>query len=96
MPHTPPLLSEMDRFNKHKLAMKAIRDFSAIKAHGSYEEAVDEMLPMYEAAPDMLEALKLCYKVFRMDDVDTLVGLKVGMAISAAEGRREKETPQAS
>ncbi len=38
------------------------------------------------AAPEMLEALELCYRVFRMDDADTMVSMQVGMAISKAKG----------
>lgn len=38
------------------------------------------------AAPDMLRALKRCYEVFRMGEVDTAISMQVGMAISKAEG----------
>lgn len=41
----------------HELAIKAIREYSAVHAYGSYEEAVDKMLPIYEAAPELLAAL---------------------------------------
>lgn len=34
----------------------------------------------------MLEALKRCYTVFKMDEVDTAISMQVGMAISKAEG----------
>lgn len=36
----------------------------------------------------MLAALKRCYEVFRMDEIDTAISMQVGMAISKAEGKK--------
>lgn len=42
---------------------------------------------LISSAPQLLDALEECYKVFRMDEVDTAISLKVGMAISKAKAK---------
>ncbi len=42
----------------HDLAIQAIREYSALHAYGAYEAAVDKMIRLYEAAPELLDCLK--------------------------------------
>ena len=50
------------------------------------DDRCEENAAVIAAAPAMLRALKRCYEVFKMDEVDTAISMQVGMAISKAEG----------
>ncbi len=55
--------------------------------NGTHRGAYDNAC-MIEAAPDLLAALQRCYEVFRMHEIDTVVSLQVGMALTKARGLR--------
>lgn len=47
---------------------------------------VDDMEAKNETIVELLKALEHCYKVFKMDDVDTALSMQCGMAITKAKG----------
>ena len=57
--------------------------------HHTTDAQWQELLRLLNAAPDLLEALRLCY--YRWDDLDDeddpLLGAKIARAIAKAEGR---------
>lgn len=60
---------------------KSVKTICALNKKSDYANAA-----LIAAAPDLLAALERCYKVFKMDDVDTSISMQVGMAISKAKG----------
>lgn len=60
----------------HDLAIKAIKGCIAANSYGSYKEAVEAMMPVYEAGPEMLDALERAVAILELSHIVNCDGTK--------------------